>query len=544
MNRTILTALRSAAGVLSVASAVALAAPAPDAIAIKPGGELVFGLDGAQVSEFILDPANSSFAPHNRVFRSIFDSLVVLKQDQTVGPWLAESWEISPDRKTYTFKLRKDVKFHDGTPFNAAAVKYNLDRIAEPKNALAALIDLGPYQSSEVVNANTLRIKLSEPYEPLLRNLSKTTSGISSPAAIAKYGDAYALNPVGTGPFKLISLQQGTEIKLARNPDYKWAPPTAAHQGPAYLDKLTFRNVPEESTRVAVLQSNQVQAIDGIPPQNFVLFKNDPNYRVYLKELLNNNYALALNVAKAPWNDEEIRKAFRLSVDIDTIVKVIYLGSAPRAWSQLSPSLFGSAEKDLFRSWKPDLAQAQQILDKKGWVVGKDGIRVKDGKRLTVSFIDTQGNREKRLDVIQLVRRHVAKAGFELTIDSQPAGAYRTKIANLEYDLSAGSQFAPDPDVLRRLFSPEGRAKTSGYKIDDPEITQWLKDGLKENDPAKRAEIYKKVQRKLVDKAYTIPVYVLLYAIGTTKDVNGLTIDAQGFPEFQGVWLSSKAEKG
>ncbi|HSD38580.1 MAG TPA: ABC transporter substrate-binding protein [Rhodocyclaceae bacterium] len=537
MKRAIFTAIRSAAGVLSLASVVALAAPGP-ASTPTTGGELVFGLDGAAVSEFILDPANSSFAPHNRVFRSIFDSLVVLREDQTVAPWLAESWQVSPDRKTYTFKLRKDVKFHDGTPFNAAAVKFNLDRLKDPKNAFANLTDLGSYESSEAVDAHTLRIKLSEPFEPLLRNLSKTTLGISSPTAIAKFGDGYALNPVGTGPFKLISLQQGTEIKLARNADYKWAPPTAAHQGPAYLDRLTIRNVPEESTRVAVLQSNQVQAIDGVPPQNIVLLKNDPNYRLLLKELLQNNYTLYLNVAKAPWNDEEIRQAFRAALDIDTIVKVIYLGTAPRAWASLSPSAFASAEKELYKSWKFDLAQAQQILDKKGWLVGKDGIRVKDGKRLTISFIDTQGNREKRLDVIQLVRRHLARAGFELTIDSQPAGAYRAKMANLEYDLGAGSLFAADPDVLRRLNGPEGRAKSSVSKVDDPEITQWLKDGLTENDSKKRVEIYKKIQRKLVDKVYTIPVYVLLYAIGTTKAVNGLTVDAHGFPEFHGAWLA------
>src|SRR5277367_6126260 len=123
-----------AAAGLFASGARGQAAPMP-----RPGGELQFALDGAAVVKFVLDPHNSGFAPHNRVFRSIFDSLVVLLPDQTVGPWLARSWDIGPDQKTYTFKLRTDVRFHDGTSFDAAAVKSNLDRIKDPKNALVAL---------------------------------------------------------------------------------------------------------------------------------------------------------------------------------------------------------------------------------------------------------------------------------------------------------------------------------------------------------------------------------------------------------------------
>ncbi|OWJ69179.1 ABC transporter substrate-binding protein [Inquilinus limosus] len=523
-----------AGSVLAVSGARGQAPAAP-----KSGGELVFGLDGAAVVKFVLDPHNSGFAPHNRVFRSIFDSLLVLLPDQSVGPWLATAWEVSPDQTSYTFKLRTDVTFHDGTRFDAAAVKANLDRIKDPKNALVALPDIGPYAGSEALGDDTVRITLSEPFAPLLRNLTKTTLGIVSPAAVATYGETFGQNPVGTGPFRFAGLTQGTEIRLARNDDYRWAPPTATHPGPAYLDQLTFKNVPEEATRVAALQSGQVHAADGIPPQNIVALQSDAGFRVLQKELLNNNYTLYLNVAKAPWDDEEIRQAVQLSLDIDTIVRVIHLGTQPRAWSPLSPSIFASNDKDLAKSWSHDPGRAAQILDQKGWIPGEGGIRQKDGKRLTISFVDTQGNREKRLDVIQLARRQLAKSGIELTIDSQPAGTYTAKLASGDYDLSGASQFAPDPDVLRRLHLPEGRARSSVSKVDDPEISQWLKAGFREADPDRRAELYRQVQRKLVAKAYAIPVYVLLYTIAASEDVNGLTIDTHGFPEFQGAWLSA-----
>ena len=527
------------AGSLVAAGLSATASRGQTAPTPRPGGELQFALDGAAVVKFVLDPHNSGFAPHNRVFRSIFDSLVVLLPDQSVGPWLATSWEISRDRRIYTFKLRTGVKFHDGTSFDAAAVKSNLDRIKDPKNALVALPDIGPYAGAEVLAADTVRVTLNEPFAPLLRNLSKTTLGIISPAALARYGETIGQNPVGTGPFRFVSLVQGTEIRLAKNPDYQWPPSGATHAGAAYLDGLVFRNVPEEATRVAALQSRQVHAADNIPPQNIAALKADPDLRLLLKELLNLNYTLYPNVAKPPWDDEEIRLAFRLSLDIGTIVRIIYLGTEPRAWAPVSPSMFGSDDRQLALSWTPDSKRAAEILQRKGWVIGKDGVREKDGKRLTVSFIDAQGNREKRLDVIQLVRRQLAKTGFDLTIDSQPAGTYIEKIASNEFDLSGASQFAPDPDVLRRLHLPEGRDSSSVSKVNDAEISQWLKDGARESDVEKRAELYDKVQRKLIDKSYAIPIYVLLYSIATTSAVSGITIDTHGFPEFHGAWRSA-----
>lgn len=506
----------------------------------RQGGELVFGLDGAAVASFILDPHDSGFAPHNRVFRSIYDSLVVLRPDQSVGPWLATSWEVSSDRRSYTFKLRTDVTFHDGTKFDATSVKVNLDRVARGiGRPLTALVDIGPYEGSEVLAPDTVRITLKEPFTPLLRNLSKTTLAIISPTALEKHGAAIAQNPTGSGPFRFVSLVQGVEIKLERNADYRWAPEGAAHQGPAHLERLTFKNVPEEATRVAAVQSRQVHAVDGIPPQNIAAFKGSAGFRLLEQELLNNNYTLYLNYKKAPWDDPEIRQAFRLSLDLDAAVRVVYLGTTPRAWAPLSPSLYASAEQALAGSWKPDIERAKQILDAKGWKPGARGIREKDGKRLSVSFADTQGNREKRLDVIQFLRRQLARSGFDLSIDSQPNATYRQKLTDGDYDLSGASQFAPDPDVLSRLHLPLGRTPASVAKTDDAEITQWLLDGRQEPDSPRRQALYGNVQRKLVEQVLAIPVYVLLYNIATTDQVQGITIDTHGFPQFHGAWLKA-----
>lgn len=504
----------------------------------RKGGDLVFVFDGGAQTRIGLDPHNSGFAPLNRVIRSIYDNLTVLNADGTVAPWLAESWEVSPDGKTYLFTLKQGVTFHDGTPFDAAAVKGNFDRLADPKSALYSRADIGAFAGSRVVDPHTIEISLKEPFAPLLRNLSMTKLSIVSPAAVAKYGDVYAQNPVGTGPFRFVGLVPGTEIRLERNPDYDWAPASAGRQGAAWLDKLTFRNVPEEATRVAVIQSGQAHGADLVPPQNIPKFKSDPDFHLLQKELLETNYSLALNVAKAPWDDGEIRKAVRQSIDVDAIVKTIYFGTFQRAWSSLSPSMFGSAEKELAGSWRPDLDGAARIFDARGWRRGADGVRVKDGKRLTISFIDSQGNREKRLDVVQLVRRQLARNGIELTVDSTPAGSLLTKVQNNQYDMSGGASFHADPDMLRHTYDPAARTTAAGSKVNDPDLIRWLRAAA-ESDPDKRVALYRQVQARIVEQAYAIPIYILLYNLVTARGVHGVSLDAHGFPEFYNAWLDA-----
>lgn len=503
------------------------------------GGELIVGFDGAGVLTFALDPHNSGYAPHNRVMRSIFDSLTRLLPDQTVGPWLAESWEVSSDRTEYTFKLLSGVKFHDGTVFDAAALKFNFDRLSNPANALTSRTSLGPYVSSEVLAPDRLRVKLGEPYTPFLRNLSMTKLGIVSPAAVAKHGKLFAQHPVATGPFRFVSMEQGRAIRLERHADYRWGAASAQHNGPARLQKLTFLNIPEEMTRVAVLESGQVHVSDLIPAQNLTAFRADARFKVLEKEQLNTNYALSLNVSREPWNDEDMRLAFRLSLDIDTIVRVVYRGNFPRAWSQLSPSMFGSAEKALTNSWKHDAARARQILTDKGWKPGADGIREKNGKRLIIRFIDSQGNREKRLDVIQIVRRQLQETGIGLFLDSQPPGVTSAAIVDNQYDLSGGASFHADPDILRQFYSPEVRTPLSGNRVVDAEIIEWLREGAREPDGPKRAEYYHKVQRKILDKTYAAPIYLLPYNLAISKRVAGVSLDAHGFPEFHDAHFES-----
>ena len=530
---------------LAVASAFAsqklLAKIQTEAAAPDPARaeELVVAFDGAAVSRFVLDPHNSAYAPHNRVIRSIFDSLTLLLPDQSVGPWLAESWEISSDRKVYDFKLRRGVRFHDGTPFDAKAVKANFDRLGDPRSLLTSRRNLGPYQDSTVLAEDKVRLRLKEPYTPLLRNLSMTRVAMVSPSAVARYGKAFGQHPVGTGPFRFVSMSTGTEIRLERNPEYQWGPSTANHHGPPLVERIIFKNVPEQATRVAVLLSGQAHVADYIPPQDLADIKHNPQFGLFEQELLNTNYSLSLNVEKKPWDDEQVRLAFRLALDLDKIVSVIYRGTLKRAWSPLSPGIYGSIEDELADSWSPDPVRADEILTRKGWLRGPDGIRLKDGNRLVVKFLETQGNREKRLDVIQLIRRQLWAVGIDLKMASVTPGAQAATIRANRFDLSGSAQFAPDPDVLSTYYADGRRNAVSATRIKDPELSDWLEMAARTDDGEERRALYRKAQRRIVDKTYGVPIYVLLYNIAASKRVSGLQVDTHGFPIFYGVQLNA-----
>lgn len=496
------------------------------------GGELRVAFDGAGVSTIALDPQNSGYAPHNRVMRSIFDSLTRLNPDQSVSPWLAESWIVSPDRTTYEFKLKPGVQFHDGTPLDAAALKANFDRVAEPKNALNSRINLGPYAGSDVIDHERVRLRLKEPFTPLLRNLSMTKLAVVSPAAVAKYGQTFNQQPVATGPFRFVALEPGRAVHLERNPDYNWAHGAARHNGPAHLERLTFVNVPEEATRIGALRAGEVQAADLIPAQYVREFRSDPAYVLLEKELLNTNYSLGINVAREPWNDDEIRLAVRLALDIEQMVRSIYLGTFLRAWSYLNTTMFGSAEKLLADSWRPDPARSRQILEQRGWSVGADGVREKDGKKLTLHFIDSQGNREKRLDLMVLVKNQLRQVGIQMIIDSRPGSVALGAMQDGNFDAMAGASFHADPDILRQMYDPTVRSAYGWLRVVDPELVAWLSAAAREADGPARADYYYKVQRKILDKTYAIPFYILLYNLAVSKGVTGVTIDNHGFPEF------------
>lgn len=490
---------------------------------IKGGGELTFAIATPPDS---LDPHRTGYVVALRVIAQIFDTLITLDDNNEYHPLLATEWSVSEDGKNYTFKLRDDVTFHDGTPFNAEAVKYSFDRIVDPETKAAnALALVNNYESTEIVNDYEVIIHLSAPNAAFLSNVSQTLLSIVSPTAAEELGEDFALHPVGTGLFKFESYEENAEIKLVKNENYQWGSETVENQGPSYLDRLTFKIVPEEATRVGGIQSGQIDAAETIPPQNVESLEASKSVQIFKKDTIGLPFTLFFNQTNEPYNDVNVRRALLLGVDVDTIVKTLYLGQYTRSWSPLTPGIYGY-NADLENSWDYDVNTANKLLDEAGFTVGSDGIRVRDGKRLTLNYVDGAPNREKRNDIAVIIQQQLKKIGVEvnLTITQD----YRTVVyTNADYELYGNSQINTDPNALYSLYKTGALLPRN---INDSELDALLEAGSVEQDDEKRKEIYAKAQQRIIDQAYIIPIYVFPYIVGTTNSVGGFKFNNLGIP--------------
>lgn len=496
------------------------------------GGNLTYAL---ATSPDTLDPHRSGLAVTVRAIRTIYDNLVVQLPDGSIKPWLAKEWSVSEDGKSYTFKLREDVKFHDGTPFNAEAVKFNLDRVIDPTTKAAnSLALIRPYSSSEVIDEYTIKVNLEQPSQAFLGNLSQALLGIVSPTAAKKYGDQLGKNPVGTGPYTFVKWDENADIVVAKNKDYNWAPATVENEGAPHIDTITFKIVPEEATRIGSVQSKQVLAAETVPPQNIAALKNDPNQQLLQANTVGLPYTLFFNLRKAPWDDVKVRQAVQSAVDVESIVKTLYLGNYERAWSALSPGILGY-NASLEGSINPDINKANQLLDEQGWIKGADGIREKDGKKLTLHYVDGSPNREKRNDIAAIIQQQLKQVGIAVEVEITKDIA-TVIYQNWDYDLYGNSQVNSDPNALYAFYhtSAEGERPTlSG--LSDPKIDKLLEQGAVENDPDKRVDIYNQIQQYLIEQAVILPIYVFPYTVAASKSVQGIKFDSLGYPLFNDV---------
>ncbi|SEB26935.1 ABC transporter substrate-binding protein [Paenibacillus sp. 276b] len=496
------------------------------------GGNLTYAL---ATSPDTLDPHRSGLAVTVRAIRTIYDNLVVQLPDGSIKPWLAKEWSVSEDGKSYTFKLREDVKFHDGTPFNAEAVKFNLDRVIDPATKAAnSLALIRPYSSSEVIDEYTIKVNLEQPSQAFLGNLSQALLGIVSPTAAKKYGDQLGKNPVGTGPYTFVKWDENADIVVAKNKDYNWATATVENEGAPHIDTITFKIVPEEATRIGSVQSKQVLAAETVPPQNIAALKNDPNQQLLQANTVGLPYTLFFNLRKAPWDDVKVRQAVQSAVDVESIVKTLYLGNYERAWSALSPGILGY-DTSLEGSINPDINKANQLLDEQGWVKGADGIREKDGKKLTLHYVDGSPNREKRNDIAAIIQQQLKQVGIAVEVEITKDVA-TVIYQNWDYDLYGNSQVNSDPNALYAFYhtSAEGERPTlSG--LSDPKIDKLLEQGAVETDPDKRVDIYNQIQQYLIEQAVILPIYVFPYTVAASKSVQGIKFDSLGYPLFNDV---------
>jgi peptide/nickel transport system substrate-binding protein len=501
----------------------------------EPGGDLIMGVGTSYVD--VLDPNVTGQAVTFEIMQPMYDTLLYQALDGTFFPGLATEWGVSEDGLVYTFALRSGVTFHDGTPFDAAAVKFNFDRMVAPETAsrLAGPRMTGVYESAEVVDPQTVRINLHQPNGSFLTDLSQVFTAMLSPAAVAEYGaDEVGRHPVGTGPFKFVEWVENSHIKVERNEAYEWASPMFKHQGPAYLDSITFRIIPEDGARVAALEAGELNFADYIPTIDFARLSEDPNFKTYVTEQPGIPWAFMINVKRPPTDELAVRQAINYAVDKQAIIDTLYQGLYTPAYGPLSPTTF-AYNPDVEEIYTYDPAKAAQLLEDAGWTVGDDGIRVKDGQRLEINhyvFIDTK--------VAEVMQAQLKEVGIQSNVTLLEVGAVNEAATRGEDTNMAPLPFRDaDPAVLCIGLCSKNEGKGFAWTFHgNPELDQDLEAGQIATDPEERKGHYGRAQMIAMEQAYLIPIYNAAVFWASTPEVQDVTFNVTGVSPWEyDMWI-------
>ncbi len=503
-----------------------------------PGGSLVYGLTLAPSG---IDPHIDASSELGIPLTSVYDPLVWLTPEGEFVPGLAESWEVSDDGLTYTFQLREDVKFHDGTPFNAEAVRFSLDRIVDPETqSRKAGGMLGPYDHTEVVESHTVKVHFKEPYAPFLTSLSTVYLAMVSPTAVEKWGDEYQFHQVGTGPFILKEYVPKDHLTLTRNPDYDWAPSFFEHEGPAYLEEVTFRFYTDSATRVLALESGDAHVMGEIPPQDAERLDESDDYVLLPVSIPGQPLQFFINTQRAPLSDVKVRQALIYAVDRATIVKTVFKAYSPVAYGPLTRPTFGY-ESAIEGKYEYDPQQANALLEEAGWIDSDgDGIRDKEGQPLQLETILMGWGYIP--EVGQMMEEQLKQVGIGITTRQTTFSNALGDVAEGKYHLAPFLFSSSDPDILRTTFhsgNVEGGFNWS--KFATPALDAWLEAGKKEMDEDTRRELYSKIQNYIMDEALILPIRDYVNLNAASAAVQNLRYDRQGwFPLLYDVSLEEK----
>lgn len=494
-------------------------------VAQEQGGEVTYAVNR---EADMLDLQVGSSRYDLVVAANIFDTYLFLDEEGEFLPWLAEEVTMSDDATEYLIRLRPGVTFHDGTPLNAEAVKYNFDRIVDPATASRGAIgDMGSYNRTEVVDELTARVFFDEPHPAFWFGLSDwRAGGPHSPTALEADPEAFKFAPVGTGPFEVTEWIQRDRIVLERNEDYAWPRPGTKHTGPAYLDRVVFRVIPEDQSRIGALQTGEIDGMMRVPPQNVAGIKGSSDFTVVESTLPGTGVLIVVNGGKSPTNDPAVRQAILHATSQDLIARTGYFNAWPaHRGSVLSPP--NPSYVDLSDMYPFDLERAEQLLDDAGWVKGADGIREKDGEKAELVYIGFPSSETTR--VMELMQATLLPLGIGVQILELDSGAIQKARQEGEHNIAHLTWIFKDAGFLRTLFHSENIGTGWNFThAPDAELDAMLVAAETQADLSQRSQLYEDIQRHIYEQAMVIPTVVQFNVSAFSSNV----VDAELFPVY------------
>ncbi len=488
------------------ASVAAIAAPTIVRAQQVQGATVTWGED--MNSDVTYDPRVTQSRHEEQVIYQVFDTLVNSDENGRLVPGLATEWELAPNATSVRLKLREDVKFHDGTPFNAEAVKFTFDTIVDAATGSQGAVDwIGPYARTEILGPHEVRVHYNAPNAGAVDSYSVDYLSIVSPTAVQRLGNtAFARNPVGTGPFKFTSWEPSREVILERNPEYRWGPSFAAVQGPAPAARIVHRFIPNNATRVAALEAGEIDLADFVPPLDTKRLGDSGRYRAMIGVAAGLSFGALFNTSRPPFNDIRVRQAFMHAVDRPRLAQNLYFGLVRPAFGPLASSTPGywSGVEQYFPF---DRDKANQLLDQAGWRPGPGGIRVKDGQPLRAYFPALL-----LPDVAVAMQSEVRRVGIDLAVENVLKPRQDELLMTNQYDVAVIRWVSTDPGVLRIPFHssniPEpGRFKFNWSRVADPALDALIARAATATTIEERNAAYRDLQKDIMDRAIFFPIH-------------------------------------
>lgn len=506
----------------------------PAAPASGGGGTLTRAMTDEPTS---FDPHGAANSGLNLILPHIYDTLVTRQADGKFVPLLAEEWKVAPDGKSAEFKLKRNVKFHDGTPLTAEAVKATFERFKQVGSKSPIYANIKEFTTIEAVNDLTVRFGFEKPNASFVSTLAMPYAGIMSTALAKAASDEAGRKPVGTGAFKLAEWKPGVSITLSRNPDYNWGSPEVQNRGPVKFEKLVFKLIPDASTQLAALQSGDIDLIYTNEPSHLTKLENDKNFtvqRVNYEGLI----FLGYNCAKAPFDDVKVRRALNHAVDKKQIIDTALGGLGKQADTLLAESVLGYGPEVKNAGQAYDVSKAKALLAEAGFKQEADGSWVRNGQKLAGRLLTST---RAPNDAIATVLQSQFKAiGVPVEIQQLDSAAVMKATTEGAFDLLLWRYEWNDPDGLNIFLSTSRIRQTNRVFYSNPKADALFEQGLREFDQEKRAKVYQEVQKIVLADAAWQPLYHPVEAMVYRNRVQGIKVGALARMLVNDVTLNGK----
>jgi peptide/nickel transport system substrate-binding protein len=458
----------------------------------------------------------------------IYDTLVVQDADQSYHPGLAESWEEAPDGMSWTFHLKPGVKFHNDEPFNAATIATWIGFFTGSDNSyMTQSID-----KVEAVDDLTVKFSMKHPDPNLLYNLSSSFMGVVEPKAFVEMGADYGVTgAVGTGPFKFESFTIGSETVLVRNDDYTWGSSLAENKGPAKIAKVTLREIAEESTAFLELKTGGVDMLMSVPTDFLSELAKEPTITTLTLPGQEVVY-MPINVTKAPFTDIKVREAAAFAINQQEILDSVYGGVGSVANQFLISSLPESkVDPKYLISYDP--ARSAALLDEAGWIMGADGVRVKDGMPLQVTLWTQSDSVFRRLT--EIVQAQLKAVGIGSDITNFDSSTIRDQYKTGEQQLAVRSYYWNNADIVDWFFGGDRLGYPNISMYNDPKAEELRATAMTGSaSQAERQANFKIYHEYILSQFVMAPIYqpVQNFGYNTARlklpaEIHGTSINGQ-----------------